>query len=99
MERPIAQSACRLLIELSKEEPWDTQFESETGLVRGLTFINPLLIGSMRRTPTRSVRAISFSGGSPVLSRYTFGSLRVAGVPADVEHFVKRRRSSSLALD
>jgi hypothetical protein len=53
----------------------------------------------MRRTPTRSVRAISFSGGSPVLSRYTFGSLRVAGVPTDVEHFVKRRRSSALALD
>jgi hypothetical protein len=53
----------------------------------------------MRRTPTRTVRTISFAASTPVLSRHTFGTLRVAGVPADVEHFVKRRRSSALALD
>ena len=52
----------------------------------------------MRRTPTRTVRAISFEGGIPCFSRYTFGSLRVSGVPADVEHFVRRRRSSAVGI-
>ena len=50
----------------------------------------------MRRTPTRTIRVASFEGGSPCLSRYTFGSLAVTGMPTDVEHFVKRRRSSAI---
>ena len=51
-----------------------------------------------RRTPTRCVRAISFEGGSPCFSRYTFGSLQVTGMPQDVEHFVRRRRSSAVGV-
>lgn len=49
----------------------------------------------MRRFLTRTTRRISFAASTPVLSRYTFGSLQVTGMPADVEHFVRRRRSSA----
>ena len=52
----------------------------------------------MRRTPTRTVRAIAFDGGSPTFSRYTFGSLQVTGMPQDVEHFVRRRLSSAAGI-
>ena len=53
----------------------------------------------MRRAFTRSVRAVSFTDGTPSISRFTFGSLGVAGVPTDVVHYIKRRRSSAAALD
>jgi len=53
----------------------------------------------MRRLPIRSVRAISFEGGSPVFQRYTFGTLGTTGFPPEVPHQVKRRRSSANALD
>ena len=52
----------------------------------------------MRRFPTRSIRVVSFEDGSPCLSRFTFGSLQVTGMPTDVEHFVRRRRSSAIGV-
>jgi len=50
-----------------------------------------------RRNPSRSVRVVSFDCGSPCFSRHTFGSLRVHGVPAELKHFVRQRRSSAIA--
>jgi len=52
----------------------------------------------MRSSPSRSVRAVSFECGTPTLSRYTFGSLQVTGMPTDVVHYVKRRRSSAVGI-
>ena len=52
----------------------------------------------MRRNPTRTVRAVAFDGGSPCFSRFTFGSLQATGMPQDVEHFVRRRRSSAVGI-
>ena len=52
----------------------------------------------MRRNPTRTVRAISFDRGNPCFNRFTFGSLQVCGMPQDVEHFVRRRRSSAVGV-
>ena len=49
----------------------------------------------MRRFPSRSIRVVSFEAGTPCLSRFTFGSLQVSGMPTDVEHYVRRRRSSA----
>lgn len=51
----------------------------------------------MRRNPTRTVRrVVSFDGGKPCFSRFTFGSLQTVGLPTDAEHFVRRRRSSAI---
>lgn len=50
----------------------------------------------MRRTPTRTVRVVSFDCGTPCRTRFTFGALQVAGVPEDVRHYVRRRRTSAI---
>lgn len=36
----------------------------------------------------------SFGGSRPLTPRFTFGSLAVAGVPTDVQHYVRRRRAN-----
>ena len=46
----------------------------------------------------RTTRRVSFEAGTPSFSRFTFGSLQVAGTPADVVHYVKRRRSSAVGI-
>ena len=53
----------------------------------------------MRVQPRRTTRRVSFEAGSPTFSRYTFGSLQVTGMPTDVIHYVKRRRSSAVGVN
>ena len=52
----------------------------------------------MRVQLRRTTQRVSFEAGSPCFSRYTFGSLQVTGMPTDVIHFVKRRRSSAVGI-
>ena len=52
----------------------------------------------MRVQPRRTTRRISFESGTPVLPRYTFGPLCIAGTPTDVVHCIKRRRSSAVGV-
>ena len=51
----------------------------------------------MQRAPRRTVP--SFQVLTPQLSRFTFGSMGVVGIPDDVQHYVRRRRSSALTAD
>ena len=51
----------------------------------------------MQRAPRRTVR--TFDVLTPQLSRYTFGSLGVVGIPDDVRHYVRRRRSTAVTAD
>lgn len=49
----------------------------------------------MRTQPRRTVRAVSFEGGSPCFRRYTFGTLGSTSAVTEVIHGITRRRASA----